>query len=712
MIHRHSSNDKKLTNTGSRRSDQDVAHAIRIDLLNMQGDQKEPENFSPLVADLWADLVMHHVRASLAAGEIDSYFPIDILDLVPGFGQSNWLMVQALLRRSAEIENLHIRYIPVAPQKSWFCSIRDYPEFFSLLELEVVVPMIWDYQKNDPCLLSTSGKKKWKTSNPCIILAHDRWANLPQKLLAVHYGKLLEANLALLKNSVEPDQRSQQWKSLEIGSLNSSFHKLIDHYLTHFNSSPIPYPNNALTLIERLTYKLPHKYLLLSAAPGFASEHSLRLCSFTKIIENYEKDGAFPVNFHFLSHYLHQSGLDTEEVEMQKGMVLQIAMHGHVEERKRIKSLAQKVDAGMFHHATALNEAMSALGVSAALDSRLALLKLSQFDPSLFMASHAVLIKSFAKSPCFDHKSWCDALERVWGNHLPSVNSSKLHAYLAPVAMHCGHWKLARSVLLRGLQAFGKTANDLANLAWCEARTGKIKNARTLIAEALRNEPENGLTKQVSERIEGRLAYWDDRWRQDIHHDKLPIALEPLDLSHAEAFFYQYRDPQIAVMTGLPVLNTIEDVRSWITAQEAETDRADYSIMHADFGFVGYINFSVSDHASYFCFWTGVDFQGNGIATAAARMAIKFASHLGVNVILTSAYSDNARSIRALKRIGFSELEIRALPPDHDRIFFSLVENNDANVDSATELVNYYFREKLPLHFSAKETREAVKESD
>ncbi len=703
------SHDESIDNNVADSKSTAAARGARFNEIIFSESQREPENFNPLIAHSWADLILHHLRSCVVAGEINLQYPVDVLDLVPGFGQSNWLMVQALLRQSVEIENLHIRYLPVAPQRSWFSSIRNYPEFSLLLKSEVIVPMLWDYQRNDPCLLLPSGRKPWKTLNPCIVLAHDKWSSLPQRLFAVHYGKVLEANLALLKNTIEPEKRSQQWKSVESNSFDSCFGALIDNYLTQFNSSPVPYPDNALAMIDRLASKLPRQYLLLSAAKGTASEHSLRLWSFSQLIDSYEKEGRFSVNFHFLSHHLHQLGSETIEVEMQKGLVLQIALHGHAEGKKRLSSMATKIDAGMFHHSIALNEAVSTLGLSAALDSRLALLKLSQYDPAIFIASHAALIKSFTKSANFDHKSWRDALERVWGNYLPTTNSSKLHACMAPVAMHCGHWKLARSVILRGMQTFGRTANDLANLAWCETRTGHIKKARALIAEALRFEPENSLVEQVSQRIDDRLAKWDERWRVDLHHDVLPIVLEPLDLSHAEAFYYQYRDPQIAVMTGLPGLINLEEVKKWITEQDADPNRVNYSIMHADFGFVGYINLAVSEHASYFCFWTGVDFQGHGIATAAGRLACQYASKLGVNVMLTSAYSDNARSIRALKRIGFVELKIRALPPDQDRIFYSMIADNDTNIDSASELVNYYVREKLPLHFSEINTIENSK---
>jgi hypothetical protein len=45
------------------------------------------------------------------------------------------------------------------------------------------------------------------------------------------------------------------------------------------------------------------------------------------------------------------------------------------------------------------------------------------------------------------------------------------------------------------------------------------------------------------------------------------------------------------------------------------------------------------------------------------------------------------------------ELATRALPPDQDRIFFSLIDQSAGAVDSHIELVNYYQRENLPMQF-------------
>ena len=68
--------------------------------------------------------------------------------------------------------------------------------------------------------------------------------------------------------------------------------------------------------------------------------------------------------------------------------------------------------------------------------------------------------------------------------------------------------------------------------------------------------------------------------------------------------------------------------------------------------------------------------------------------------MLTSAYKDNRRSIRALERLGFRRMASQALPPDQDRIFFVLPDPSIGEVDAHQELVDYYRREALPLKFA------------
>jgi RimJ/RimL family protein N-acetyltransferase len=308
-------------------------------------------------------------------------------------------------------------------------------------------------------------------------------------------------------------------------------------------------------------------------------------------------------------------------------------------------------------------------------------------------------VQRLSKNIDINRDAFRNSIERVWENHRMYPSNETLHRRIATFAMHCNHWGFARTVLQGGLQIIGNNAEDLANLAWCETRTGHLELGKKLVDQALVLDPKNVLALEIERRISHRYAGRDTSWMASLGHPSLPLTLEPLDDSHAEAYWRQYRDPQIAIMTGLPALNTLEEVRAWIQSQPNEPGRVNFAVMHADWGFVGFINLAVSAHAAFFCFWTGVDFQGSGFATAAGRLACTYAAQLGVPVMLTSAYKDNHRSIRALNRIGFIPLSIRALPPDHDRIFFSLIDSSAGPVDSERELVDYYAREKLPLQF-------------
>jgi hypothetical protein len=98
----------------------------------------------------------------------------------------------------------------------------------------------------------------------------------------------------------------------------------------------------------------------------------------------------------------------------------------------------------------------------------------------------------------------------------------------------------------------------------------------------------------------------------------------------------------------------------------------------------------------------GVDFQGRRYAAEASRMVLDLARRRGIGMMFTSAYDDNARSKRALERLGFVPMPLRALPPEADRQFFYLRLDPCAckginDPDSA--LVDYYRREKLAISF-------------
>jgi RimJ/RimL family protein N-acetyltransferase len=350
--------------------------------------------------------------------------------------------------------------------------------------------------------------------------------------------------------------------------------------------------------------------------------------------------------------------------------------------------------------------AIASTRLDSRLDALLALLRRAEYDPAVFSAGASAIVDDLRNKPQVARTPWTEALAHTWANHLPTAHKQALHRRLAPAAMRVSAWSLARRVLARGLQVHGDHALDLAHLAWCEMRTGHGAKALVLIKRAATLDGNDPTVREVMQTVKEKVLGWNGGWNASLPSERLPLSLEPLDVGHAEAFWYQYRDPQIAFMTGLQSLSTLEATRSWIREHVRDPGRKPYALMHKEHGFVGYACLSVTAHEAYFCFWIGADFQGEGFSVESAKLLCGLALRQGVTHIFTSAYQDNARSLGALERSGFCRIDIHALPPDNDRIFFFLNLSNVPVPDPASLLVSYYEREKLPLYFTGQEERQ------
>lgn len=655
-----------------------------------------PARFGPAIADQFAAFAACYWRELLRDGDVDPLAPLDIIDLCPTGGVGTNLLIAALSRRLGPHTDLRCRYLPVFPHPA---SVPRLPTGSVPAGSAIAVEaLVWDLTAagGSPSLAGKS--QRYRAGNPVILLAHDAWAQLPQQLFAVHYGKLLRAELSLLKGE-GGGNKDVLWQSASAQELGEPLAPSVNRYLKEFNSAPLVFPAGALHVISSALAFSGGRLLTISVGDGHADDAALRLASFNDICGVFQRTGRLPPNYQLMAQWaVARHGL-TEQRCLSSGEILQLQLFGGSRPGQHLEALARCIDQVLLachHH---LVKTCRALGPDAGLDTRLHLLQASRHDPAVFAAQDRHIVTAMGKGGQEQRGDWRIAIERVWENYQLHPVGEPLHRRIATVAMHCAHWGLARAVLEQSLREQGPNAEDLSNLAWCEARTGNLVLASELAARALVIDADSQLANEVGKRLGQRRQVRDTRWRKELRHEALPLVLEPLDDSHAEAYLRQYRDPQIAVMTGLPALSTVVEARQWIAEQQADGARVNYAVIHRDWGFVGFVNLAVSAHAAFFCYWTGVDFQGMGFATAAGRLACAYAATQGVPVILTSAYKDNHRSIRGLMRIGFRELATRAQPPDQDRIFFSLVDPGAGVIDSEKELVDYYAREKLPMEF-------------
>lgn len=159
-------------------------------------------------------------------------------------------------------------------------------------------------------------------------------------------------------------------------------------------------------------------------------------------------------------------------------------------------------------------------------------------------------------------------------------------------------------------------------------------------------------------------------WQSPFHLNG-PCWLEPLQARHASALAQQYRNPDTAAMTGLPELEEGLDALAWIELRRRESP-ATYAFMHARFGFVGYGDLFLDRDEAYLCMWMGEDFRGRGWGKVLVRHLGALAQCAGLSVIWSSAYHHNTASLRSMAAAGFQTLDLRALPPDEERLFVYL----------------------------------------
>jgi len=659
-----------------------------------------PGFFGPAVADQLAALIVRYWRELIRRGDFDNTKYLDVIDLCPGNGHSGTMLCAAINRRIQGLIQVRFRYLPVVPAS----NPDSYVSRLAAKSPGVVCKLRWDILSSDSDPYLIGDEASYQPGNATVLLAHDAWSQLPQELYAVHYGKLLRANLSCIKSGEWKTEQQELWSHAEPADLGERLSPILTHYLCELNSSPVVFSALAFGLISKIFDLSNQHTLAISIGDGHSREMRLRLTSFAQVIDAYRTSAKLPVNFQLLATWVRAIGGEVADIPMSSSLNLQLKLVSPNATQQRLQTILRCVDSALFSSAHHLVEVCKNLSSSVSLEARLNLLQLSRYDPSVFALLDRDIVHRLNKNIDIDRDACRYSIEKVWENHCMYPSNEFLYRRIATFAMHCNHWGFARTVLQSGLQVAGKNAEDIANLAWCEARTGHLDLGKKLVDQALTLDPKNTLALEIDRRISHRFAVRDTRWMASLGHPSLPLTLEPLDDSHAEAYWRQYRDPQIAIMTGLPALSTLEEVRTWIQSQPNEPGRVNFAVLHADWGFVGFINLAVSAHAAFFCFWTGVDFQGSGFATAAGRLSCTYAAQLGVPVMLTSAYKDNHRSLRALSRIGFTPLNIRALPPDQDRIFFSLIDSSAGQVDSERELVDYYAREKLPMQFEGYET--------
>lgn len=622
-----------------------------------------------------AAILAHHMATR--AGECSG---LVVLDLAPGDGERGWQLLRLL---SAETP---ITYIACCDGEQEVRALRSHATLAAHLAAGRyrVVPRpltqaAWEYLIGDG-------------DAAVAILAHDTFGAMHHALYACHYGEWLRARPMFMPDgAVQVEWRGEESTASEVG-------RLADVYLAGLNSAAVLLPTGATACLAPLLAAAEGRWLLVSSERGTANLAEIRLGALAATPAEVFAGAPQPVNYHAMEHWLRQSGAACgSTVEPGTGIVWQIAHCEPGEAATETGLRALQAEAAKGWRTRGLPGVAQALTAQLDGAQAFALWQAAEWAPAMLATFEAQLVSAAGRLEAEALPIWREALAAACDQHFPPrVDDGFLFA-AARLAANLDAWRTAQALIEQANRHYGTSADALRLLAHCQHMRGDSAGALASVELAVLEFGEQPALCEDRAALRACLARWRSlAWYDESIADETMLCLRPLGPEHAAAFRYQYRDPQICMMTRLPAFADDNELHAWMAERADEAGRMDLAIIHRASGFAGVVSAHRIDDCAFFHFWIGADFQGQGLAAPAIRLLCAQLVRLGVRRVFTTAYPDNLRSQRALRRAGFVELDIRALPPEDGMPFFCLdlaAQGDDlSDGDHASALRDYCAR--------------------
>ncbi|WP_048439649.1 GNAT family N-acetyltransferase [Caenimonas sp. SL110] len=536
-----------------------------------------------------------------------------------------------------------------------------------------------------PAELYWPARTRWKPDGPVLLLAGDLPGRLQQDLLLAHHGKTQVWG-------GEPGK--QEWQTLEVGRYEDWMDATVRAHATGLPSAMFSMPVGYWQFLHDAFAWAPQGCLVLTRAPGWASLADIRETSTQR---GEVRSDSPPVNFHWLGQQVHRLDAKAVTIRTRHGEAVQLVAQG-LPDAIELSSLCEPFAPALQSSRASRARAVRALASEGDIEAALSVLQLSAHDPALLRAAWDVLVpRVVAASPPVRKAigSWLEGL--LTDNPWIGEDAVLLRA-AGHLALACSRPDLAQSAL-RALEEQGYAlAADVAARARCLEQLGGFDEALAACARALMLHAGHKESVAIRDRITARLATFKAPWRVQHGSAESPLVLDPLHIDHAPMLLCQIRDPSIPVMTALPALADGEDGKAWIE-KRLEDGSAAYAIVHRQLGFVGYVDLRLWEKTAFLCYWIGADYQGLGLCSPAVEMGCELAWRNGVELLLSSAYDDNERSLRVLRKQGFRLMDVRAAAPDSDRSFVMLSAAPMSEDEGMRRLVEFCERTNSGLRF-------------
>lgn len=243
----------------------------------------------------------------------------------------------------------------------------------------------------------------------------------------------------------------------------------------------------------------------------------------------------------------------------------------------------------------------------------------------------------------------------------------------------CCFWPLIIKLAARNLSQM--SVKSLEIVAYAAFQMGYLKLAKTMIRRGLLLAPDSGYLIQLSQDVHNWLHFTRQyQFDECCPDNKEGLYLQLLGHHHIDSYMSIY-DQQTASLCCLPAFIDAWDWHQWLDGQYEPGDELTFAVMHADFGMIGSVSLVLQDNTGFFYYWVGSDFRGYGFGPAAVSLLLQTAhQQYGLERCYAKVFEDNQSSRRGLKKLGFTELPIRAAEPYADEVYYCLGDTSDMDV--------------------------------
>jgi hypothetical protein len=380
---------------------------------------------NPRIANTYARLAVTFLRAAdvpRGSGGRDEADVPHIVEFGGGAGRFAYLFVRQLKELAP---GLRFTYVLTDFSAERVASWADHPSYRTLVEEGLLDFAVLDVDRPGPLELVVSGRTVTPGSmhGPVVGIANYVFDTLRHDSFAIRGGELMETRVSLPDDADGLSDGEAvigiEWETVPCGPVPDDLVPILELYRETLDDTAVLVPVGGMRCLEYLADLTSGATCALVADKGHCTP--AELCSHEAPSVVFHGSGfSLMVNFDFLARYVrHRGGVAILPREPARSLVMAAFVQGDIDNPAQFESSVQDqlVDTGPDNYFT-LRPLLSG-GAAPAIETILASLRLSRFDPALLVELLPGLLEVLPTVPDSMRSEIERVLVRVWDNYFP-----------------------------------------------------------------------------------------------------------------------------------------------------------------------------------------------------------------------------------------------------------------------------------------------------